>query len=235
MPLRGHYLQHVPFEKPGVIRKWFREQNGVLTRTQLYRDPGFPPLETIDFLLVLGGTMRADDERDYRWLTDEKRYIESAVKRSIPTMGISLGAQLIASVLGAEVYRGKYREIGWFPVTLSESGRSHPYLSRWPDELTVFHWHGDTFDLPEGTTRLASSKGYENQAFVYADNVIAFQFHTEMRSDDIRYMLEFLDDHERKGTFVQDDGSIRDGLDNSAQTTGLMEATLTEFLENAGH
>jgi GMP synthase-like glutamine amidotransferase len=228
--VRGHYLQHVPFEKPGIIEDWFNEHNGVLTRTQLYRQPEFPSLDELDFLLVLGGPMGANDEADYPWLVEEKKYIESAIERSIPTLGVCLGAQLIASVLGSDVYPASYEEAGWMPISLTQDGAQHPLLRGWPDEVTVFHWHGDTFDLPDSATRVAESKGCDNQAFVYEESVIGLQFHTEMRADDIRYMLDFLGESDMKGPYVQDRNTIRNGLDNFQQPNALMKKTLNELL-----
>lgn len=135
------------------------------------------PLESYSALIVLGGYMGAYEENTYEFLTYEFKLMEEALKKEIPLLGICLGAQMLAKVLGARVYPGeKGKEIGWMEVL--KTGE-HPYFRDFPQKLKVFQWHGDTFDLPEGAERIFSSEKYENQGFVY-DKSVGLQFHIEV-------------------------------------------------------
>lgn len=135
------------------------------------------PLEDYNLLIVLGGYMGAYEENIFPFLSYEYRIIERALSLAIPILGICLGAQMLAKVLGARVYRGeKGKEIGWLKVY---KRAHHPFFEDFPDELTVFQWHGDTFELPRGAIRVYSSEKYENQAFVY-ERVVGLQFHIEV-------------------------------------------------------
>jgi GMP synthase-like glutamine amidotransferase len=228
--MRVHYLQHVPYERPGVIEDWTKENGHVLTRTQLYRSPVFPDLADVDFLVVLGGPMGAEDESEYPWLNPEKAYLEEALGNDVPVLGICLGAQIIASVLGSDIYTARYDEIGWFPIQRAEEGKDHPYLRSWPEEFDVFHWHSDTFDLPEGATHLTENSGCENQAFVYNDQALGLQFHVEMRPRDVEYMLEFAGEHDVQGPRVQDDELILEQRKKCERGNVLLKDTLDKFL-----
>lgn len=135
------------------------------------------PLEDYQLIVVLGGYMGAYEENTYPFLSYEFKLMEEALKRNIPLIGICLGSQMLAKVLGAKVYKGeKGKEIGWLEVF--KSGE-HVYFESFPERLTVFQWHGDTFDLPQGSVRVYSSNKYENQAFVYG-KAVGLQFHIEV-------------------------------------------------------
>lgn len=224
--MRIHCVQHVPYERPGVIGQWSRSNNHVLTTTKVFREPEFPDPSEVDLLLVLGGPMGANDEVDYPWLSAEKRFIEECMDESAVVLGVCLGAQLIADVLGSDVYKAKYSEIGWYPIELTDEGSTHPLFETWPDELDVLHWHGDTFDLPDGATRIASSQGCENQGFVYDETVIGLQFHVEMTAGDIEYMLEFAGDDVDPGPYVQSEDEILADL----ETANKLNTLTVEFL-----
>lgn len=137
-------------------------------------------LENYSMLFILGGYMAAYEEEKYKFLSYEFKLIEEALKKEIPVLGICLGAQMLAKVLGAKVYPGeKGKEIGWYEVFKTGD---HFYFRDFPEKLKVFQWHGDTFDLPEGALRIYSSENYPNQAFVY-NKAIGLQFHIEIDSD----------------------------------------------------
>lgn len=178
--LRIHCIQHVPFEGPAIIEQWANQKGHRFSFTRLYESSNFPDIENIDWLIVMGGPMGIYNDDIYPWLAGEKEFIKSAIDHNKTVIGICLGAQLIADVLGAEVKPGKYKEIGWFPIIFKREAWQKAGYTFLPDELTVFHWHGDTFDIPEGAIRLATSEGCVNQAFIYGDRVLAFQFHFEM-------------------------------------------------------
>ncbi|MCL4244608.1 MAG: type 1 glutamine amidotransferase, partial [Candidatus Dadabacteria bacterium] len=121
-----------------------------------------------------------DETSRYPFLKTEVRVIEKAIESDMPVLGICLGSQLIAKTLGARVGKNREKEIGWYDVTPNADGASDPLLSHFSESEKIFQWHGDTFDVPEGATLLASSERCENQAFRYGDNVYGFQFHMEV-------------------------------------------------------
>jgi len=174
-----HVLQHVPFEGPAHIADWAAMRGHSLSISHLYAGDPLPEVEAFDRLVVMGGPMGVADEVDFSWLQPEKQRIADAIAAGRSVVGICLGAQLIADVLGASVHRGPEKEIGWFPVVLTAAGRSHPISADLPAAQRVFHWHGDTFDLPAGAVHLAASDVCENQAFLYDERVLALQFHME--------------------------------------------------------
>jgi GMP synthase-like glutamine amidotransferase len=183
--MRIHYFQHVPFEGLGNIENWIKSKGHSLSATHFYENAALPKLEEIDWLIVMGGPMGAYEENIYPWLVDEKKFIEQAIESGIKVLGICLGAQLIASVLGAKVYPNAHKEIGWFPLRLTTVGAASYLFEGFPTEFTVFHWHGDTFDLPAGAKHLAASEACVHQAFLYNKNVLGLQFHLDVLKDNI--------------------------------------------------
>ena len=174
-------IRHVAFEDLGSIHGLLRDRY-IDVRTL---DAGVDDLSTIDplkadLLIVLGGPISANDEDAYPFLTDELKILEARLAADKPTLGICLGAQLIARVLGSKVYPTGTHEIGWMPVTLTEAGRTSPLAHLEDIGGQVLHWHGDTFDLPDGTERLASTEVAENQAFSKGASVLGLQFHLEV-------------------------------------------------------
>jgi len=176
--MRAHYFQHVPFEGLGSIEPWLEKAGYEITRTRFFADPVLPEFKTLDFLVVLGGPMSANDEDRFPWLAAEKQFIWNAIAKGKPVLGICLGAQLIANVLGARVYRNPVKEIGWFPIYGIPS--QDQTVVEFPKAIHAFHWHGETFDLPSGAIHLAKSDACENQAFQMGRSVIGLQFHLEM-------------------------------------------------------
>jgi GMP synthase (glutamine-hydrolysing) len=183
--MRIHYFQHVPFEGLGNIENWIKAKGHSLSSTHFYENAVMPELEDIDWLIVMGGPMGAYDEKIYPWLVAEKQFILQAIKKGIKVLGICLGAQLIASVLGAKVYPNSHKEIGWFPLRLTTAGAASDLFEGFPVEFIVFHWHGDTFDLPAGAKHLAASEACVHQAFLYNKNVLGLQFHLDVLKDNI--------------------------------------------------
>lgn len=175
--MRAHYFQHVPFEGLGSIEPWLKKAGYEITGTRFFEVAELPDLREIDFLVVMGGPMSVNDEDKFPWLVAEKKFIWDAIAKNKPVLGICLGAQLIASALGAKVYPNKVKEIGWFPVYGIKANDESVF--KFPESITVFHWHGETFDLPSGATHLAKSIACENQAFQVGTSVMALQFHLE--------------------------------------------------------
>lgn len=178
--MRVHVLQHVPFEGLGSIAAWLQQKNAALTWSRLFEANVLPSLETVDFIIALGGPMSVNDEHQFPWLRDEKRFIAAAIKAGKAVLGICLGAQLIANALGARVYSTPEKEIGWFPVC-AEAGSEASF--GFPGSTLAFHWHGETFDLPPDAVHLASSEACRHQAFQLGKRVLALQFHLETTSE----------------------------------------------------
>ncbi|MFH1982888.1 MAG: amidotransferase [Pseudomonadota bacterium] len=180
MTVRLHYFQHVPFEGLGSIADWCRERAIPVTVTRFYAGDPVPEPAAYDFLVVMGGPMSVNDGLQYAWLDAEINHITAAVKQGKTVLGICLGAQLIAAAAGARVYPNRQKEIGWFPVVRTTSATaSGPLAGILPAEVLAFHWHGETFDLPEGAAHLARSAACEHQAFALGQRVIGLQFHLE--------------------------------------------------------
>jgi GMP synthase-like glutamine amidotransferase len=201
--MRIHVLQHVPFEGPARIARWAAERGHALTTSHLYDGDRLPGIDAFERLVVMGGPMGVDDEDVYPWLRAEKACITSAIEAGRSVVGICLGAQLIASALGARVERHRHKEIGWFPVRLTEPGCAAPLLRGLPSEQAVLHWHGDTFELPDGAVHLARSDGCEQQAFLFDDRVLALQFHLESTADSVAALCTHCADEVTPGPFVQ--------------------------------
>jgi len=198
-----HYLQHVPFEGLGRIEQWIKTRWYHLTATGLYRDEILPEVDGIDWLIVMGGPMGVNDEDEFPWLVHEKLTIERAIRQGKIVIGICLGAQLIADVLGARVYPNRFKEIGWFPIELTEAGQQSPLFGFLPKRLNVFHWHGDTFDLPADAVQIARSEACEHQAFVYDERVIGLQFHMESTPEGIDGLVRNCSEELVDGLYIQ--------------------------------
>lgn len=186
--MRIHVIKHVPFEGPGLIGEW-AEERGHSLETSLAITEEYPAVEDVDLLVVMGGPMDADDEVASPWLTPEKRFIAETIAADRLVLGVCLGAQIIAEILGGCVKRGRELELGWFPVTLTDAVHTTPLFAGWPDSAVVGHWHGDTFDLPPGMEPVLSSAVTDNQAFVFDERVVGLQFHLEWDVETLRGLL----------------------------------------------
>jgi len=204
--LRIHYLQHVAFEDLGCIGQWALEKGHTLSSTKFYSDFILPNHSSYDWLIILGGPMGVYEQEKYNWLPAEKDFIKQAIGQYKTVIGICLGSQLIASALGANVYPNEEKEIGWFPIKLSNNINNPLFTDE--EIFTVFHWHGDTFDLPINATQLASSEVCVNQAFGYQDNVIGLQFHLEVTENSLQQMITFEVSELTKGKYIQTEQRI---------------------------
>ncbi len=204
--MRAHYLQHVPFEGLGSIEAWLQNAGYEITSTRFYESAALPEISAIDFLVIMGGPMSINDEQDYPWLAEEKAFIREVIAAGKPVLGICLGAQLIASAMGGEVFPNSVKEIGWFPIQAVETDDTDTF--RFPREAEVFHWHGETFSLPAGALRIAESRGCANQAFQIGSHVIALQFHLETTADSARSIVENCRDELVGGEYIQTEMEI---------------------------
>ncbi len=177
-------IRHVAFENLGAFERALRDRGYAIRYIDAATDDlAGLPYDEAESVFVLGGPIGAYEEALYPFLDDELRFIEKRLAAKRPIFGICLGAQLMARALGARVYPAKAKELGWAPIALTEAGARSVLqpLGSGP----VLHWHGDTFDLPHGATRLASTTICENQAFSYGANALALQFHIEAEARDL--------------------------------------------------
>jgi GMP synthase-like glutamine amidotransferase len=198
-----HYLQHAATEGPGQIANWATASGHNLTSTHWYRGDAAPDPAEIDFLVILGGGMNIYEHRNHPWLVVEKKLIADVIAQKKPVLGVCLGAQLIADVMGGKVFQNPQFEIGWYPVRLLDGVRKHPLFTHWPEQFTALHWHGDTFELPPGAELLANSEACPNQAFVCDGNVVGLQFHVEVRPEDVRAFVQGETEALPEGKYVQ--------------------------------
>jgi GMP synthase-like glutamine amidotransferase len=198
-----HYFQHVPFEGLGSIQQWADSRRHNVTGTRWYKDGRLPPIEGVDWLVIMGGPMGVHDDDKFPWLKVEKDFILRAIERKCKVLGVCLGAQLIASVLGAKVERNPYKEIGWYDVQSTEEGRASKIVGKLPEQFVAFHWHGDTFELPAGAQRLARSEACKEQAFVYNDRVLGLQFHLDVQLRNVEQLIHNCREDLQKGMYIQ--------------------------------
>lgn len=175
-------FKHVPFEGPGTLRDALLERGVRHREVNLYEEEAPNSLDNCGGLIIMGGPMNVYEEDEYPFLRDEDRIIKEALARRLPMVGVCLGAQLMAKAAGAKVTKGAKKEIGWYPLHLTEEARKDQAFKALPNEVEVFQWHGDTFDIPKGAVRLASSELFPNQAFRIGENAYALQFHIEVTS-----------------------------------------------------
>lgn len=183
--MKFHFLYHASFEGPGSIAFWIKKHGHYMKETNLWAHQSLPFVQDFHALVIMGGPMNIYEDRKYLWLKEEKKFIEKALRCKKKVLGICLGAQLIADVLGAKVSKNKSPEIGWLPVEWTYQAHSVPWLKAYPREFTVFQWHGDTFQIPRSAVRLAKSKACENQAFLYHNQALALQFHLESTPESV--------------------------------------------------
>jgi len=231
--LRIHYFQHVPFEGIGYMEEWALANGHQLSSTRFYAGEALPRIESIDWLIMMGGPMDIYQEDNYPWLGEEKKFIKQAVDCGKMVLGFCLGAQLIAHVMGAKVSCGLEKEVGWHPLYFTEEV-THVEAFRGIADFpsVVFHWHQDMFGIPQGARRIAYSNGCSNQAFAIDNNVLAFQFHLETTADSMRGMINHCpDDCNGQGMYVQTDDEILQGEKYIADNNRFLKQLLDNLAE----
>ena len=226
--MNAHIFQHAPFEGIGSIGVWLEQQGARTVYTRFYEaHPVLPDPADVDLLIVMGGPMSVTEEGGLPWLREEKRFIREAMRVGVPIVGICLGAQLVASAQGSAVYRAPHKEIGWFEIeALPHDGGAF----RFPERLAVFQWHGETFDLPSGATRLAWSEACENQAFQIGENVIGMQFHLETTPETVDAILAHSRDELCEGLYVQAESVIRSAAAEAYQRINRVMVEVLEYV-----
>ena len=201
-------IKNIQTEGPGTIEEFLRKEDIPFHIVELGSGQIPPPLKSYNTLVMLGGPMGVNDMETYPHLMAGSRIIREAINRDLRVLGICLGSQMIAHCLGADVYSGPEKEIGWYHIELTGDGLKdplmrklaiHPGVGDFWRKFMVFHWHGDTFNLPPGATLLASSERYKNQAFKFGNNIYGFQFHVEVTKDMITHWFEGMSDVKKMG------------------------------------
>ena len=231
--MRAHYFQHVPFEGLGSIEFWFKSKGYELTCTRFFESADFPHVDEIDFLLIMGGPMSVNDEDKFPWLASEKQFVRAAIEAGKPVLGVCLGAQIIASAMGARVFANPEKEIGWFPI----QGIPHTDGSafKFPASVTVFHWHGETFDLPSGAVQLARSEVCENQAFQLGRQVIGLQFHLETTPQSIKEIVAHSRHELVPAKFVQTEETILSASPDRYKLINNLMSDVLNYLQRSNY
>lgn len=225
--MRVHWLQHASFEDLGCIAPWLAQRGHSVSYTPLQLGAAPPRASEFDWLIVMGGPMNIYEYEAHPWLRAEKALIREALDSGKKLLGVCLGSQLIADVMGGPVTRNAHTEIGWFDIELNEAARRSTFFGRFPPRFTAFHWHGDTFAIPPGATGLMSSEGCANQAFEAEGRVVGIQYHLEVTAANARDWFE----HERPSParYVQTPEFILSDISRFAENNRLMRELLEGF------
>jgi GMP synthase-like glutamine amidotransferase len=230
--MRIHCLTHVPFEGPGFVGRWAEERGHRMAFTRLYAGDLLPAAADLDLLLVMGGPMNIYEHDPYPWLAAEKACIRAAIDAGKKALGICLGAQLVADVLGGPVTRNPLKEIGWFEVARTNGAAASRVFSALPERFMALHWHGDTFAVPPGCLHAAASRACANQAFVFEDRVVGLQFHLEATAESLAALIENCADELVPGPWIESAEKLSSRPELIARTNGYMRALL-EAVERA--
>jgi GMP synthase-like glutamine amidotransferase len=217
------------------LATWVHRRGYLLTRTRLWKNSTFPLPDEFDGLFVLGGPMNVYEDAIYPWLVPEREFIKQAITDGKPIVGVCLGAQLLAVVLGGSVTTMFEKEIGWFPVELTHAGREASLLRGFPDGFMAFHWHGDCFSIPPGATHIARSDGCNEQAFIYGNHVIGLQFHLESSRESVTALIHNCGEDICCGPYIQDPYAIEDCAPNHLAAQQLLFKLLDNLLEQDMH
>ena len=221
-------ITHVAFEDLGSFETILREAGFNIEYLNAGSDDlGVVSAKTDDLLIVLGGPISVNDIDEYPFIKDELKILTARLAADMPTLGICLGAQLIARALGAKVYPGQHKEIGWAPVKLTAAGSRSALRHLVGEEVRVLHWHGETFDMPEDAEHLATSELYPNQAFSYG-KTLALQFHPEITARGLEqwFIGHTVEIHQTDGV------SVNQLREDSARYVDILQVRGYEFFSD---
>lgn len=228
--MRIHYLMHHPDEGLGIISQWIQNKGYITGVTKFYEKSYIlPQTSEYDVLIIMGGPQSVYEVEKFDWLKIEKEFIRIALEARKKILGICLGSQFLAEILGGKVYAAPHKEIGWFEIKLSQEALSGLFKGS-PEVIPVFHWHGDTYSLPANAVRLASSEATVNQGFAYEDYVLGLQFHFEVDEKAIKGMNSAFDHELVKSKYVQTDVEIKSQIDLVVQNNAMMFKLLDNFI-----
>ncbi len=185
--MKIHCFRHTELAVSDYLPTWAANHGHSWECTLVPSAKRLPRLSDLDCLIVLGGPMSVWHEDMHPWLRVEKQYLEKVITAGKLLLGICLGAQLLADVLGARTYTGLHQEIGWFPVETTTESRNTWLGNVLPSSFVTYLWHGDTYDLPNGAVHIARSAAFENQGFIW-NHTMALQFHLEVRPAWVRLL-----------------------------------------------
>jgi GMP synthase-like glutamine amidotransferase len=227
-----HIFQHVAYEHPGTILDWAEAHQHQINYTLFYEKHSLPKIDSFDLLIILGGPMSVNDTKKYNWLEKEIAFIQSCVQKKKKIIGICLGSQLLAKALGAEVYKNNLQEIGFFPIVKTLSGFKNKLTQNLPDNWPMFHWHGETFDLPEKAQSLFSSNACQNQIFIHG-NCIGMQFHPEVNLQLLKAMVENGEKELNERLYIQNKATLLSHPFDFKKHKETFFQLLKNFIENA--
>lgn len=230
--MKAFVIQHLHFEDLGNLQPVLQDSGYNIEYFNAVNPDHLDYINknTCDLLVVLGGPIGVYEEDSYPFLTQEKNIIKQRIEQKQAIIGICLGGQLIASVLGANVYASGEKEIGWKKISAIESSANNQFSKL--DQHHVLHWHGDTFDLPKGAKRIFSSARYPNQGFVYGENILALQFHVEVQPQRIE---EWLVGHACEVSGLEVTGLEKNAVNRIREDTKIHAPILQELAKEMWH
>ena len=228
-------LRHVPFEGLGTIAAWARDRGHTLVEHRVFEDDCFPASDEYDWLVVMGGPMNVYQDGDHPWLARERGFARKAIEDGKLVLGVCLGAQMLADALGGRVYKNAQPEIGWFPVTLAAEAAVSRTFRDLPAVFTALHWHGDTFDIPNGATLLAMSDATPNQAFeANGGKVVAMQFHLEATPKSVAALIGACGDELLELPCIQTAAELASGAQQHAAAMRPLLEDILSRMERLG-
>ena len=223
-------IQHVDFENPGAILRWAENSGHSIQIAHPYAEEPLPTLDQFDALILLGGPMSVHDAPTLPWLVAEKQLVAECLEVKKKIVGICFGAQILAEALGARVYAMEEKEIGWHAVFRTMSHGSHRLLDAIPEYQSIFHWHGETFDLPGGALLLAGSNCCSNQVFTYGQWALGIQFHPEMTPEIAKALCENCPEDLAEAPYVQSEEEMFSDLERFEKGNEVLFRLLDGFL-----
>lgn len=226
-----HYFQHNHFEDLGFIGDWAKSNNFTTSVTRFDLKPELLTIEDFDWLVIMGGAMGVQDSDQYPWITDEIEFIKNAIHSGKIVIGVCLGSQMIASALGARVYKNTEPEMGFWPITLTPEAKQDKVFRHFPANPDVMHFHFDTFTLPEDAILMAGSTVTPVQAFIYGKNVFALQFHAELTESNLPVFIKELETEIIPGMFVQNPQEMLQKINYCSINNEIFSKVLDEILK----
>ena len=225
-----HYFQHNHFEDLGYIGDWAKSNNFTTSVTRFDLKPELPSIKDFDWLVIMGGAMGVHDSDQYPWILEEIKFINEVIRSGKIVIGVCLGSQLIASALGAGVYKNSEPEMGFWPIKFSPEAQQDQVFKHFPANLMVMHFHFDTFELPEGAVAMAESTVTPVQAFRYGNNVFALQFHSELTESNTPIFIRELTSQIVPGRLVQQPTEMLQNISNCRLNNQFFAKMLDEIL-----